>query len=333
MHIKSPLVSFIVPAYNVERYIEKCILSIMHQDYHHLECIVIDDGSQDNTGIILDKICGNDSRIKVIHKNNEGVSEARNDGINAAIGDYIVFVDGDDYIAPDYTTYMLKMVVDNEADFGLSLNCFTRKEESQVAVESVEVLNSEDTTALLLGPRVMVGCWNKIYKSDFLKNNELKFPSELYYGEGLYFINQVAQRVNITAVGNKKVYYYRRNNEDSACSQFNIDKIYNGTNSIDKIESRLIIKSPKVIKMLGWHRCQFKMGAVVRMKANGVVDEYKAYYRECLGYVRRHAIKCLFIKDVSLYKKGLLIGTAVSPSVMVALDHIRKKRIQNQSID
>jgi len=333
MGTTSPLVSFIVPAYNVERYIEKCISSIIHQDYHYLECIVIDDGSEDNTDIILDKICCNDSRIKVIHKNNEGVSAARNDGIDAATGDYLVFVDGDDYIAPDYTTYMLKLVVDNKADFGLSLNCFTRKDESQVDAERVDLLNSEDTTALLLGPRVMVGCWNKIYKSDFIKNNNLKFSPGLFYGEGLYFINQVAQRTPITAVGNRKVYYYRRNNKDSACSQFNIDKIYNGSKSIEKIESELIIKTPKVLNMLGWHRCQFKMGAVVRMKATGVIKDFKEYYRECLGYVRSHAIGCLFIKGVSLYKKGLLIGTAMSPSIMVALDNIRRKKIQNQSVD
>ncbi len=333
MGTTSPLVSFIVPAYNVERYIEKCISSIIHQDYHYLECIVVNDGSKDNTGIILDKICCNDSRIKVIHKNNEGVSAARNDGIDAATGDYLVFVDGDDYIAPDYTTYMIKLVVDNEADFGLSLNCFTKKNESQVDAERVDVLNSEDTTALLLGPRVMVGCWNKIYKSDFIKNNNLKFSPGLFYGEGLYFINQVAQRAKITAVGNRKVYYYRRNNEVSACSQFNIDKIYNGSKSIEKIESELIIKTPKVLNMLGWHRCQFKMGAVVRMKAAGVVNEYKEYYKECLGYVRNHVLGCLFIKGLSLYKKGLLIGIAMNPSIMVVLDNIRRKKIQNQSID
>ena len=105
----NPLISIIVPCYNVERYVEQCIRSIMGQSYKNIEIITVDDGSPDNSSQILDKLANEDSRIKVIHKQNAGVSAARNSGLDVATGDYVVFVDGDDYLAPDYVDYMLQL--------------------------------------------------------------------------------------------------------------------------------------------------------------------------------------------------------------------------------
>ena len=95
------LVSVIVPAYNVERYIETCIDSILKQDYVNVEVIAVDDGATDKTPEILDKIALQKEQVKVIHKKNEGVSAARNTGLEAASGTYIIFIDGDDYIATE----------------------------------------------------------------------------------------------------------------------------------------------------------------------------------------------------------------------------------------
>lgn len=326
------LVSFVIPCYNVELYVEQCIKSIQLQKHHNIEIIPVEDGSKDNTGTILDKLALEDSRIRPIHKQNEGVSAARNTGIDAAKGDYIVFVDGDDYIAENFTDYMLGLVAGNDADFALSTNCYTRKGEEQIIQDNIRMVNNEDAVALLLGPRVIVGCWNKIYKLQFLRDKSLKFSTEMFYGEGLYFINQVAQYANKVVVGEKKVYYYRRNNYSSACTTIKIQNFYNGSASIDAIERDLTIKSPKVMGILNWHRCQFKMGTVVRIKTAGVVAENKDYYKECLSYVRSHFMSCLSVSGVGLYKKGLLIGTAISPSLMVMLDKWRRKKIQGESV-
>ena len=97
------LISVIVPVYNVEEYVEKCVLSIINQTYKNLEIILVDDGSTDNSGKICDEIAIKDNRIKVIHKKNGGLSDARNVGIDIAKGDYLGFVDSDDYI--DYNMY------------------------------------------------------------------------------------------------------------------------------------------------------------------------------------------------------------------------------------
>ena len=95
-------VSVIIPVYKVEKYLEKCIDSVINQSYSNLEIILVDDGSPDNCGKICDKYAKKDNRIRVIHKTNGGLSDARNNGIKIATGNYIAFIDSDDYVTEDY---------------------------------------------------------------------------------------------------------------------------------------------------------------------------------------------------------------------------------------
>ena len=110
------LVSVIIPAYNIEDYIGRCLDSIISQTYKNLEIIVVDDGSRDYTGEILDNYAKKDRRIKVIHKENGGVSSARNKGIEAAEGDYIGFIDGDDLIEPGMYKTLVDLLEEENAD-------------------------------------------------------------------------------------------------------------------------------------------------------------------------------------------------------------------------
>ena len=105
--MEKDLISVIVPVYKVEKYLEKCIESIIKQTYTNLQIILVDDGSPDNCGKICDEYAKKDSRIEVIHKINGGLSDARNVGINRANGRYIGFVDSDDYVEPDYLEQLL----------------------------------------------------------------------------------------------------------------------------------------------------------------------------------------------------------------------------------
>lgn len=206
MEEKNAIISFIVPCYNVEQYIEKCILSIANQTIKDIEIIPIDDGSPDNTGKILDRLANGDSRIKVIHKQNAGVSAARNSGLDVATGEYIVFVDGDDYLAPDYVDYMLKLAYKNDSDFVMSQNCYTQENEPQISKDTIKTMSPSEATALLISPRVIVGCWNKMFKREFINNSALSFSTTLFYGEGLTFITKASQLANSVTVGNRKVY-------------------------------------------------------------------------------------------------------------------------------
>lgn len=324
-------ISVIVPAYNVEQYIEKCMNSIALQTYSNLEIIAVDDGATDSTPQILDKIAAEDDRIIVIHKNNEGVSAARNTGLDMALGEYVVFVDGDDYLAEDYIEYMVSMAITTGSEFCLSKNCFTRINEKQ-SEDKVEILSNEDATALLISPRIIVGCWNKIFKRSFLNENKLRFSTKLFYGEGLTFITTAAQIANSIAVGSRKIYYYRRNNEISATTKFSIEKLYNGEKALNYIGDSLIINSKKIADMLLLHKSLFFLGALTRIEANNVKQEYKEDYDRWLKFLRCNY--CTIIKsNTSVYRKLMLLGGCISPWVMMQFDKVRRKKIVINSVD
>ena len=330
--MSNPLVSIIIPAYNVSQYIEECIRSIMNQTYTHIEIIVVDDGSPDDTPAIIDRMSSMDERIIPIHQQNAGVSAARNTGIKVSTGEYLVFVDGDDYIAPDFVEYMLKLIQVTGGEMCLSLNCFTKEADIQILNDKIAALDPTEATALLLSPRIIVGSWNKIYKKSILVDNNLLFSTNLFYGEGLMFYTAYAQLCNKVGVGNRKVYYYRRNNYASATTKFNIKSLINGNQSIEEIRKNLRLQDPAIHLMLDLHQCLFSMGAVVRIKANGKEDICKEEYRAFRSYLHKNTPKFLFKRNVPLYRKGLLIGTCLCPSLMAWLDKMRRKRIAARSV-
>lgn len=330
--MESCLVSIIVPAYNVEKYIKECVISILHQTHTKIELILVDDGSKDSTPAIIDKLACIDNRIRVIHKQNGGVSAARNIGIEVSKGQYITFVDGDDYLTSDYVEYMLSLIEQENADFGLSTDCFVLDTESQTSVETKQIMTPVEATALLIGPRVIVGCWNKIFKRQFILNNNLKFSTSLFYGEGLTFITDAAQRANKIIVGNRKVYYYRRNNNESATTKFNLQNFYNGEKALQAIKERLIIEDKAIDDMWLWHMCMFYLGAIVKVKANKLEKEYNADYTKWKSFIRKNFLKLAFIKNLSMYRKLMLLGGCINSWLMMKLDQCRRNYIYNHSV-
>lgn len=329
---KEVAVSVVVPAYNVENYIEQCALSVLNQSYPCCELIIIDDGSTDGTPQILDKLADRNDCIRVIHKENAGVSAARNTGIDMANGEYIVFVDGDDYLAPDFIEYMVGMAKKTGSEFCLSQNCFTHKNECKTEKEELDVLNPADATALLLSPIVIVGCWNKMFSRQLLINEQIRFATDLFYGEGLHFITTVAQRANCVAVGNQKVYYYRRNNALSATTKFRIESVYNGEKSIDRIENELTVSGDNVRDMLLLHRAMYNIGAITKLLNNNVKEQYLSDYKRWLKFNRANITRILSSKRISMYRKFLLLGGCASPSLMARLDVWRRKKIAADSV-
>ena len=145
-----PVVSVIVPVYKVEKYIKKCLNSIINQTYKNLEIILVDDGSPDKCPEICDEYAKKDNRIMVIHKNNGGLSDARNAGLDIASGKYVTFIDSDDYIAVDYIEKLYRALVDNGADMSLCSfifvddNCSViteRQNDSPIADECISGLD------------------------------------------------------------------------------------------------------------------------------------------------------------------------------------------------
>ena len=331
--LQKPIISVIIPAYNVEPYIEQCIKSIECQTLKNIEIIIVDDGSIDSTASIVSRLYYEDNRIKLIKQNNSGVSEARNKGLEQASGDYVTFIDADDFIESDFLDYMMHLIKKDDSDFALSLNCFTKKGETQVDKEDYRLITPEKAVALLLSPRIIVGCWNKIYRRVFLVENKIKFSTDLFYGEGLYFITMVAQKANHVAVGNHKAYYYRRNNQTSATTKFKIESIYNGEISINKIRNDLKINSSDIEHMLLLHQCMYSIGAAVKLEENHEIKDFKCDYDRWLTFVRKNICKIISYRDVSLYRKLLLLGGCICPKIMAKLDMKRKKLISDKSVE
>ena len=182
-----PLISVIVSAYKAEEYIDKCVESIIHQTYKHLEIILIDDGSPDNCPKICDEWAKKDSRIKVIHKQNGGVSSARNAGIANANGEYIVFVDSDDYIEPKmYERLICAMLNDNSdmAVCGYNHRKNINFEADELITNSEAINYMFDNTA---HPAFEGYSCNKLYRKNIVENFELYFDTNIKMCEDTLF--------------------------------------------------------------------------------------------------------------------------------------------------
>ena len=301
-------VSIIVPLYNVEKYIAQCIESILNQHFKNFELIIINDGSSDSSVDIVQQYVKKDTRIILINQENSGVSATRNNGLRRATGKYVVFIDADDFVAPDFLDYMLELSDQYDSDFCFSQNAFTKIDEEQIESDDIHTLSSDQAIALLLSPRVIVGCWNKIYRRSFLVENDLHFSTSLFYGEGLNFITRVADKANSICVGDRKVYYYRRNNETSATTSFNIEKMRNGETALDRIRQEIDSDSQEIRDMFCLHKALFSLGAITRILNNRVKKLYKSDYLRWRKMLRENTRKISFSKNVSIYRKVMLWG-------------------------
>ena len=174
-------ISVIVPVFNTEKYIEKCLDSIISQKLEEIEIIVIDDGSTDGSGEICDSYCSQDSRVKVVHKLNEGLSCARNDGIRISTGQYILFVDSDDWIDPDLCSETYNIANQHNADIVLFSHKRVNDVDSRVRLVRTKLksgqLNIEQ--AIYYSVCVTNGVWTGLYRRGLF--DEVKFPQGKYF--------------------------------------------------------------------------------------------------------------------------------------------------------
>lgn len=325
-------VSIIVPAYNVEKYIEKCIETILNQTYENIEVIVVDDGSIDKTPFILDEIAKKDNRVRIVHTKNCGVSAARNSALDIASGEYVVFVDGDDYLSCDYVEYMIDLVCKTGKQFCTSKNHYSSINDKQVKNEKVKILSEEEATCYFLSPDVIVYSPNCIISMNLLNTLKLRFSTSLFYGEGLTFTSTLAQHSGGIGLGNRKVYYYRRNNEISATTKFNIEKMRNGEIALNKLKDNITIKSDAIDTMWLLHMCTFYLGAIVRIKALKLIQAYRTEYREWSKFLKKNVPTLILKKNISLYRKCMLIVGCVSPGLLAKMDKKRRKSIAQNSV-
>ncbi|WP_343004137.1 glycosyltransferase [Clostridium sp. 2218st1_F5_2218SCRN_220325] len=220
-------VSVIVAAYNIQDYIVKCLESISNQSYKNLEVIVVDDGSSDNTGKLADEFAKNDNRFIVIHKDNGGVSSARNRGIDVASGDFIGFVDGDDTIETDMYEMLVNNAIKYEADIShCGYKLVDNDKETLMHGTGTIVIQDRKKGILDLmdGSLIEPGIWNKIFRKEIVGDTRL--DESLKINEDLYFNILLFNRANKSVFEDKAKYnYIKRDNSATTSSLNNIRRI------------------------------------------------------------------------------------------------------------
>ena len=214
--MKDDLISIIIPVYKVEKYLARCIESVINQTYRNIEIILMDDGSPDNCGAICDQFAKDDARVKTYHKANGGLSDARNYGVDRANGSYITFIDSDDYIAPDYIEYLYQLLQKHNA--GISCCCMTMTntdnaeygENSNLPEE--QLLTGKEASMALLNQlyMVLVTAWGKLYRSDIVKKYPFPVGKKHEDEATTCKFYYEAQKV---MVGNRCLYAYYQNPE------------------------------------------------------------------------------------------------------------------------
>ena len=208
-------VSVIIPVYKAEKYLNRCLDSLLAQTFENWNAICIDDGSPDNSGAILDSYADKDDRFVVIHKKNAGVSAARNDGIKKADGEYIFFMDADDWIDVDYLQHMVATAVDANADMVVSGFVSDNKYTKPIKYKKQRVLNT--ISQKVSGTYALTDSyvWRYLFSVKFIKKHKLKFDTKLIAQEDTIFVlNAIALANKIVTV--PYVYYHYMFNQDSA---------------------------------------------------------------------------------------------------------------------
>lgn len=248
------LISVVIPVYMVESYLPKCIKSIQNQTYTNIEIILVDDGSKDNCGKMCDEYAKQDNRIKVIHQENGGLSNARNTGITLARGKYITFIDSDDYISDDYITYLYEMIKINKVKISVcgikrfyDNKSYTARKHSKYKI----LTRDEAYQNLLYAQGIDVAAYAKMYQTDLFAN--IRYPEKKVY-EDTATTYLLFEEVDKIAYGDKECYfYYTRAGSISKEKGFNpkeYDYIEHTTRMLDFLEE----KYPQLQKAVNRYR-------------------------------------------------------------------------------
>lgn len=257
---KKELITVVIPVYNTEKYLDKCIKSVLKQTYKRLEIILIDDGSTDNSPSICDYYEKKDNRIKTVHLNNSGVSSARNTGIKLSKGEYITFIDSDDFINEKYIEYLLLNMEKNTLNICLYKYFFKDMEEITVDDEyNVTKIEKNDFIKLseydLLNAPVC-----KLYNNEIIKKNNIRFNEKLSLGEDLLFNYDYMNYIDFINLKHTYLYYYRKMDTNTLSGKY-----FNNMREIQLLlldKTTLFFKNINNNKLLNCFRMQMIMTIV-----------------------------------------------------------------------
>lgn len=246
--MKSPLVSIVVPVYNAEKYLQRCCESVLNQSYKQIELILVDDGSTDNSLEICESFKKQDARVKVVHKENGGVSSARNKGIEVAVGEFIMFVDSDDWIDFDTVEVLINLALHNGTDIVVYslLNEYPNIQyplQIDDAVMSInDIINSYK---LIKNPdAILCSVCNKLYKREIIIKNNIKFLDNIKFGEDFIFNSQIIKYIDKISGSSRTMYHY-----DCSIENSGVRKLYNNYDEFIILMDKYLCKMIDAVKV------------------------------------------------------------------------------------
>lgn len=309
--MEKPLISVIVPAYNVEKFIGKCIDSILRQSFKDFEVLLIDDGAKDSTPEICDACAKKDSRIKVYHKENGGLSDARNYGIDRMQGKYVMFIDSDDYVDSGYFEYLYGLITQEE-DIQIAICGKKSVREDENASPDPETFHEIITgeravQKMLCGHGSGHSAWGKLYSADLWKT--VRYPKGKIY-EDYATTYRVMALVDKAAWGNAAMYFYVQHIESimhQKCSRRSLSLV-----DIADEETEFIVKKWPALKQEALARKVTSELKCLQNILNAKNEEFDDYKQKIVEDVRRHKGELLASKKVALKTKikiiALLLG-------------------------
>lgn len=200
------LVSILIPCYNVEKYLDQCLDSVINQTYKDLQIVIVDDGSTDKTLEIAQSYANKDSRIELYHQENKGVSAARNELLRHIKGEYFLFVDSDDWMELDMVEVLINNISDTDSDISV---CDSTNVQTIKTGEFLRDVWSQDKVIeeFLKHIRISGALWNKLFRAEILR--DVKFTNGISYGEDAFFCWQLFQNINTVTITNKQLYHHR----------------------------------------------------------------------------------------------------------------------------
>lgn len=328
--IDRPLISFIVPFYNGEKYAESCVRSIMEQDYKNIEIVLVDDGSTDSTFNVLSKLHAEDDRIRVYKIKNSGVSAARNVALDKVKGDYVCLVDQDDEIEPNYTSYYYDIISKNMADIALTPQpCKFTDERRRVNKNSNDgnyCCSGVSAAEKMLLYKFVIAPWNKMISRDLIEKNKIRFRDELFGGEGFVFSVQCFLAAGKVAVGSEMVYNYRVDNPNSGMTKFSNRIIESSITAQQLLLGMVKKRAPEIenaCKYSNWHTYVDCLNMIVGCSARKKISdtEYKNIKKVCKK-------EALWASRVDIPKKEKLKALLYAVSPVLAAKIINRLRIR-----
>lgn len=300
--------SIIVPIYNAEAYIKDCLASIICCDYKEMECILVDDGSEDSSISICKEYCQRDSRFRLYCQSNKGVSSARNLGIYHATGTYCMFLDADDYMKASAWDLILEQVEQERNDF-IVFSYLTLFHQNQVVEEHYEIEEQteqrERIDELMYASSRLNTCWGKLFLRDIITNNYLRFDTQFKIGEDYIFVAEFYQQCTSPLIMNQPVLYYRQHRK-SAMRKYNLDVRLSYTQQLYTMNLYWVEKKDNPLLLSKMYNYYFRVLTNLLLefgkkdKVTMIYHTYKsALQQEFVDDIMGHVL----MKQVPIYKK------------------------------